>query len=208
MEAKTLPVNDGRVNSTDHLTAVDASGEKTLGEFVRSDILEKAEYRNLVLQLRRQGMTSAQISDELAARGIDRHPKSVQRFINKYLERIAAEDRESAPALRALEDERLDALLRVYMLKAQNGDEKAAKLVLQISERRSKMHGLDAPQVMEHRGSVSLLHELGVDPEEIQRERESFVTAYDRPGLPDPARDVLDVEFVDISDEPFGDSDS
>lgn len=203
MEAAALPVDGQHDNSTDHLVELDESGEPTLGEIVRSEILERSEYRNKVLALRRQGMTAGQISDELAKEGIHRHPTNVQRFINRYLERLAATDRESAGALRALEDERLDALLRVYMLKAQNGDEKAAKLVLQISERRAKLHGLDAPQVMEHRGSVALINELGVDPDEIERERVAFETAYERPGLPDPAEKIVDATVVE--DEPAED---
>lgn len=207
MEAAQLPVNDGRVNSTDHLADVDASGEKTMAEVVRSDILDRAEHRNLILSLRRQGMTAAQISDQLATKGVHRQPQTIQRFINRYLEKIAREDRESAPALRALEDERLDALMRVYMLKAQEGDERAAKLVLRISERRAKMHGLDSPQVVEHRGSVSMIHELGVDPEEIRRERESFLTAYERPGLPDPA-DSIEGTVVDERTEDLSAADS
>jgi hypothetical protein len=167
--------------------------DAALAERVRSEMLERSEHRHLVLTLRRRGLSFAQISQALLSEhNVEKSPEACRDTVRRYLEKAAKEDAESAVELRQLENERLDELLMVFGPKARAGDQKAAAMVLKISERRAKMNGLDAAVVHEHRGNVSVLHELGVDPEEIRREREAFETAFTDQGLADPGDDVIE----------------
>ncbi len=60
--------------------------------------------------------------------------------------------KEEAEQLVALEEMRLDDLLRAWLPAALTGDDKAAGIVLKVGERRSKLRGLDAASKTELTG--------------------------------------------------------
>jgi hypothetical protein len=153
----------------------------------QADFLERHERRQMVFDLRRRAMTHQQIADALTEHfGEKVSRQAVSKMLKRGLERMHREEAESVEELRALENDRLDELLRVWGPRAREGNEKAAGIVLRIAERRAKMNGLDAPVKHEHDVRGSILHELGVDPEEVKRSRDAWQTAFGDTGAPDP----------------------
>lgn len=180
-----------------------------------AEYLEATERRHHILALRRRGMTYAQIAetlgngDALRKAGLDWEPISVSPatcsgIVKRYLQRMELEEAESRDELRTLENERLDELYRTWITKARGTesvapDPKAAIIVLRIMDRRARLNGLDAPSKVNVNLTGSILHELAIDPEELKRERESFLTAWGG-----EAADVVDATgFVEL---PSGDS--
>jgi len=159
----------------------------------RGGELARVEHRSLILELRRDGLSTSQISTRLAEHSppIEMTPDGVRRVIGRYLEHVHKHDAESVAELRALENERLDDLWNHWVEAARANNPKAAQILLRISERRAKMNGLDAAAKMEHFGSIQHLHELGVDPQEIARTEQAFRATFSEHGLDDP--DVIDV---------------
>jgi hypothetical protein len=89
------------------------------------------------LKLRAQGLTYREIGERL---GID--PSTAQRRVKRGLAETICE---SVDEMRRLEGERLDALQLALWPKAMEGNAQAVRTILTISERRSKLYGLDQP---------------------------------------------------------------
>lgn len=149
--------------------------------------LQRVERRRIILNLRRNGMTLEQISRAILNLDppIVMSQQAIGRMIQRYLDKVNAEDAETTAQLRALENERLDGLWRRYISDALKGDLKAAQMLLKISERRAKMNGLDAAIQVQHGGVLQHLHAIGVDIDEVKRGEEAFRTASFGEQIPD-----------------------
>lgn len=90
------------------------------------------------LELRRQGHTYQQISDQMGLGG----PGVAHRIIRRTMEQTITENVEQT---REIELQRLDGYLTRLQPRIQNGDTKAIDTALKIMDRRAKMLGLDAP---------------------------------------------------------------
>jgi DNA-binding transcriptional MerR regulator len=157
-------------------------------------MLESVERRHHILGLRRRGMTYSQISETLASAellasaGLDWEPvhvspSSCAQIVKRYLQKLELEESETRDELRTLENERLDELLRTWLPRARGTgqtppDPKAAVIVMRLMERRAKLNGLDAPSKVDVNLTGSIMHELAIDPEELERQQESFLTAF------------------------------
>jgi len=76
--------------------------------------------------------------------------------------------REPLDAVLAMENERLDQLLRAFWPAATAGDVEAAALVLRILERRARMLGLDAPKRIDVSAIVARwAADEGLDPGDV-----------------------------------------
>lgn len=171
--------------------------------------LAAVERRHHILGLRRRGMSYQQISDTLCNRealsqaGLDWEPiqvsaQSCSQIVKRYLHALESEMMETRDELRLLENERLDELLRTWLPRTKDkgaDGARAAAIVLRLMQRRSKLNGLDAPTRVDVNHTGSILHELGVDPEELERQRQSFVTAFGGE-LPE----TVDAEYEDVTD--------
>lgn len=76
------------------------------------------------------------------ARALNRNEKTIHEWVDSALEAIMAPD---IARLRALEGIRLDSYLTKLKPRIDRGDDKAINAAIRISERRSKLYGLDAP---------------------------------------------------------------
>lgn len=90
------------------------------------------------LRLRLSGMTWEAIQAQMGYRSVRGPAMAVERLLGRI-------EHEGAAQLRAVESRRLDELLAGVWPKAIAGDTDAVRTVLRISERRSKLLGLDAP---------------------------------------------------------------
>ena len=99
----------------------------------------KAHARHLqALELRKAGATYQVIADQLGYASAKGAHKAVASALKATL-------REAGDDVRALELERLDAMLLALWRRVQNGDERAIDRALKIEERRAKRLGLDTP---------------------------------------------------------------
>lgn len=98
------------------------------------------ERRALAFKLRKSGHTFQEIGAQLGITGQGAHG-----IVWRELKRLTKEIEADAVGMRALELERLDALVRATWSKAENGDLAAIDRLLKISKRRSELLGLDAP---------------------------------------------------------------
>jgi hypothetical protein len=99
--------------------------------------LASLERRREAYKLRLAGASYADIGTAL---GVDfRHAYDL---VNRELREIEAEAAEDAEQVRRMEVERLDAILLAQW--PNRGDPKVAAVILQVSERRSRLLGLDA----------------------------------------------------------------
>jgi hypothetical protein len=102
--------------------------------------LNAAEIRRKALVMRRSGATFDLIGQAL---GVSK--QRAHAVITAELARMAAENAVDAEALRALEVDRLDRLLRGLWQRAQDGDLGAVDRALKIAHRRAALLGLDRP---------------------------------------------------------------
>lgn len=123
---------------------VDYNGQKALG-------IDRG-FR--ALELRKTGMTYAQIAQELGGTQV-----SVFNLVKRRLAKIQQKTSELAEAVVQIELQRLDQMLEKLNPKIEKGDTMAIAVALKIQERRSKYLGLDAPEK-----SVIL---IGTRPEEL-----------------------------------------
>lgn len=176
--------------------------------------LESVERRHHILSLRRRGMSYQQISETLANRemlktaGLDWEPMQVSagscaQIVKRYMAKLEVETAETRDELRMLENDRLDDLLRTWLTRSKDSGvdgARAAAIVLRIMQRRAKLNGLDAPAKLDVNVSGSIMHELGVNPEELERQRQSFMTAFG--GEPPELPETVDGEFIEEDDDP------
>lgn len=98
-----------------------------------------------------QGFTYREIGEQ-----INCSYTSVWRYIQKTLKALAEQTAAIGKDYVETELERLDKMLQIYTVKAEEGDQGAATIVLRIQERRSKYLGLDAPDKKEITGSINI----------------------------------------------------
>ena len=99
-----------------------------------------AERRAQALDLRLAGYSFEAIGQQL---GISK--QAAYKHVSTALETLHTQTDNSAEQLRALELERLDALLKGCWTAASAGDPESTRVVLKVLERRAKLLGLDAP---------------------------------------------------------------
>ncbi len=132
------------------------------------DKLKATERRASVLEFRKQGKTVRAIA---AALGVG--VATVHRDLMAELRALNRQTRETADELRRLELERLDALLEKAWALLDNATVSFPALmtgIIKLSERRSKLLGLDAPSKQELTGKDG-------GPLHIKREQESEIAA-------------------------------
>jgi transposase-like protein len=98
---------------------------------------ETVEKERQILELRRAGMSYADIAQSLGIASAAAAREAFRRAMQHSLSESGADE------LREIESERLDRLQRAAWPKAANGDLSAIAMVLRIMERRSKLLGLD-----------------------------------------------------------------
>lgn len=106
-----------------------------------SDKIEH-EQTDRVLALAVQGFSNRQISDQTGLT-----VSAIMRHMNKAGLENSPRDPIFIRKMINLEILRLDSMYQTYFKSAQCGDVLAAKICLQISERRSKLLGLDSPTI-------------------------------------------------------------
>ena len=100
--------------------------------------LNAAERQRQALELRKAGATYEVIAQKLGYRGPSSAYGAIKSALHKTLQPPADE-------VRALEIERLDALLLALWPQARQGNHGAIDRVLKVMERRARLLGLDAP---------------------------------------------------------------
>ena len=105
----------------------------------------RAEMRLKAIKLRRAGCSYQDISDQLRADGYPCPIYTAYYLVQEALAETDAATQKIAPKLRELEVETLNSVQLHIWPKVQEGDVPAARAVVQLSARRAKLHGLDAP---------------------------------------------------------------
>lgn len=105
-----------------------------------------AERRKVALQLRQAGMTYRDIAIALTNKGFPCKFTTAYKDVVKALDEISKKTHEEAESLRELELTRMDVMLKSIWSRVMKGDVAAIDRALRISERRSKLLGIDAPQ--------------------------------------------------------------
>lgn len=103
--------------------------------------LVRQEMLHRILELRRKGLTHAEIAKELNIA-----PNTAHYHIKKYLRELVEVNKYDLEELRSLENERHDELLKEAHRRFEQGDVtfvEFAAISLKISERRAKLNGLD-----------------------------------------------------------------
>ena len=184
---------------TDYLVEpIDAEEYESLGQRVRSEQLARVERRHRIVSLRIKGFTADQISMALE-RGDDGKepiqvaPSKVHAAINRYVEELTQLDRETADALRVIDNHRLEQMYRRLELDASSNNPKtkglAIRAQLQVLERHAKLNGLDAAQ--RHRIEGVVEHQLVAAQEHVAKVEAEFRERGD-PVLELPAAEVED----------------
>jgi hypothetical protein len=100
------------------------------------------------------------------------------RVITRDLERAAAETRDTASHCLELELARLDEIERGLWARADAGHLGAVDRLLKVSERRSRLLGLEAPQRHTLEARVDVLAQLGVDAAELGRLHQAWLDSF------------------------------
>ncbi|PZC45034.1 MAG: hypothetical protein C1O27_002544 [Chloroflexi bacterium] len=112
--------------------------------------IESYEKDQRALELRKRGLTYDKISRQLGYATPSASYKAVTR-------RLRDMDKPAVAMLRELEVQRLDEMLSAVWVNVLQGDAGAVSTALKISERRSRLLGLDAPHTIEARTRVDVL---------------------------------------------------
>lgn len=111
--------------------------------------------RATAIELRKSGRTLQEIADSLQC-----SKSYAYKLISDSLHELAKQSQQATEEYRELESMRLDALWEKAYIKAMDGDLAAINTCVRISERRSKLYGLDGCQKVEHSGGISILLQL------------------------------------------------
>lgn len=103
---------------------------------------DSARRRNKVLELRMKGLTIRQIAEEAEVKV---SPAQVHRDLERSMSELRKLELQEADELRTIELLRLEALQKALWDTAMGGDVGAVDRLIRLSERRSKLLGLDAP---------------------------------------------------------------
>ena len=112
--------------------------------------IEGYEKDQKALELRKEGHSYESISEQLGYSTRSASYKAVMR-------RLRDMDRPAVSMLRELEVQRLDAMLYAVWGDVLQGDANAVHTALRISERRSRLLGLDAPHSIEAKTRIDVL---------------------------------------------------
>ena len=134
----------------------------------------RAERRLQALELRKAGRSYAEI-----ARLLKSTASTVAKWVREEMERAEEKTLGLVEDVRALELERLDALLAGVWDEAKEGKTRSVSAALSILERRSKLLGLDAPT--QTQVGVASFVDLA---RAIEVESETVTTTLDLPPLP------------------------
>jgi hypothetical protein len=118
------------------------------------------------LDFRRAGRSYREIAQEL---GVDVH--TVHADVGAELAALRDKTAENAEQLRDLELQRADAMMAGLWPQIQAGNPPAVSAGVRVSERRSRLLGLDAPAVTK----TELTGSLGVYADRLAIEREQFL---------------------------------
>jgi hypothetical protein len=125
------------------------------------------ERERLAVTLRIDGLTYAEIGARLGV-----SDRMASRVVNRAMNRVL---REPVGQLVDLELARLDGLWAAMWPKAMRGSARHAEVCVRISERRSRLLGLDQPSKLEMRMSVE-------EVDALDREIEQLLDGYRRDG--------------------------
>lgn len=117
--------------------------------------ISKAEKMAVAVELRKAGHTLQEIADSLQCSKPYAH-----KLVTEALRELARQSAQSTEELRELESIRLDALWEQAYKLAMSGDLSAINTCIRISERRSKLFGLDGIQKLEQSGGVTISLQL------------------------------------------------
>lgn len=120
---------------------------KSKSKITKDDVVAR-EREEKALALRKAGMTYQDISVQCGYKTRE----GARQAVRRSMERLTAVCDEQAEEMRAIEVERLDAMLLGLWARAARGDEAAVDRVLKIQARRAALLGLDAPTKQEHAG--------------------------------------------------------
>ena len=136
--------------------------------------------RSKAVSLRAAGLDWDRVAEQAGYNTIDAARRAVQAA-------IAAHEADTVAALRDMENFRLDRQLAAVWARVIGGEVQAGRLALQISERRSKLNGLDKPV------------EVALSPgsQEIAAWVSQVIALTGSTGLTEP--DVIDVEYAETS---------
>lgn len=157
---------------------------------------ERAKKKAEALRLRIAGATHEEIRAALGYRNRSESYRLIE-------EAIAEITHEPAVQARALELERLDAMVLALWGKAMKGDRQVVETILSIMDRRSKYLGLDAPKTREQANVGEQMNALaaflgaafGVTVERKVMDDGAVVPQL--PAIPDPPTAFLDAEEAD-----------
>ena len=116
-----------------------------------SDLLDTAERRAYVFQLRKGGATYAAIAQAVIDKfGLDALPRGwderyAYKDIKRELDHLRKDIADSASEIIELETQRLDAMLTTLWPQVAKGHLGAIDRVLRLMDRRARLLGLDAP---------------------------------------------------------------
>jgi hypothetical protein len=117
------------------------------------------ERERVAVTLRIEGLTYAEIGDQLEI-----SDRMASRIVNRAINRVL---REPVGQLIDLESARLDALWAAMWPRALAGSARHAEVCVRISERRSRLLGLDQPAKLEMRMSVEEVDALDREIEQL-----------------------------------------
>lgn len=159
----------------DWLAEVGADAPKTA-------LAERMERDARILALRRKGYTIEHVVAYLA-QGSDGYPPIqvgpgvVASVYRDYMRHRAAAIQDDVATARALTIDRLDAIIRTHSDLADEGNIRSAEIIMKAERQRAELLGLNAAQQIEHHHGGDVRVSLGIDPEEIRREREAAIAA-------------------------------
>jgi AraC-like DNA-binding protein len=159
---------------------------------VMSQELQAIDKQALALKLRQAGTSYEEIAQVVGYRSASGAYNAVRSAMKKTLQ-------EPADELRRVELARLDAAQAGIWSKVLAGDIKSIHAFLKISERRSRLLGLDAPVVLD--GSLNVNHTVSLeDMERIRAERWASIREQ-LAELPAPSPvDAIEVDMSDVMD--------
>lgn len=116
------------------------------------DAVERWERAHQAVQLRRSGLMWDEIAERCGYSNRGSAYNAAKKFMHDY-------PREDAEALRDMETDRIDQVQTALWPRVLSGDPRAVEVWTKLSERRSKLMGMDKPE----RKEVTVLTEDAVD---------------------------------------------
>lgn len=156
----------------------------------KTQLLETAERRKQVIQLREAGATWQKIADTLRERhGTEKLPSGWDKRyawtdFKRELDKVQEEVAERARTVREMELRRIDRMQAGLWQDAINGDTDAARTVVRLMKRRASLLGLDEPdEIRAHVGTDAEMIEKLMDAlKDFPEARQAVAEALDDDG--------------------------